>query len=686
MDMSRNALKRSGRGLLRHSVGVASFASLRRRLVKQHIFAIHFALELMARTACDILVSTLQREFSLLVIKQRRLPLIGVVALRALERPFAELLGMRILVALIASYRRIGEVHMDHVPFHVGGLVAVDALHRPMRSIESKLRGRVIEPGHVVPVLGLVARLASHRLAVRREHRHALRKLSMMDVFMACRAGNGVEVIKSYRRTQHRLMAIVAGNGHVRASQRIRALLVHRDGVICDFPGGAVVALLAPVLPRGGRELAVVFILVAIETVRKRYLVNRLLSRRDMALGALHLVMRRHQCELCPGVLDRRKRRGLPALDRVATLTLSSVCALGKLPAMRIRLMTIGTKLIGDRSFEVCCLVAINATHFGVLAQERKGRRRVVEGCLESRLFPCRRRVARCAVLFELALVRVRMAGRASVKLKARVARPPVSAGGMALLAGNGSMQPRERIMRRGVIEALLFDLGVFPIGRVMALRAGGPEAALVLVLVASHALRRKAEVAMTQVLLLQESAGRCGNILRLVARTACHADVLPIQGESGLGVIESLRRRIPVQHREILAVVVGMAFYASFTGSAFIRKSAVQPAMLLQLRGNLAVAFGTAERSLAHRLGMALGAVSRSLQIVMWTRQGSGGNLRMRRPRNSQQDQQDHGRAGLFHEPVEESIETGCRSWFRCKSNYTPPLGEATAHIGERS
>lgn len=190
----------------------------------------------------------------------------------------------------------------------------------------------------------------------------------------------------------------------------------------------------------------------------------------------------------------------------------------------------------------------------------------------------------------------------------------------------------------------------------------------------------------MTQVLLLQESAGRCGNVLRLVARTAGRAHVLPIQRESGLGVIESLRRRIPVQHREILAVVVGMAFYASFTRPAFIRKSAVQPAMLLRLRGNLAVAFGTAERSLAHRLCMALGAVSRSLQIVMWTRQRSGGNLRMRRPRNSHQDQQDHYRAGLFHEPAEESIETGCRSWFRGKSNYTPPPGEAAAHIGERS
>jgi hypothetical protein len=41
-----------------------------------------------------------------------------------------------------------------------------------------------------------------------------------------------------------------------------------------------------------------------------------------------------------------------------------------------------------------------------------------------------------------------------------------------------------------------------------------------------------------------------------------------------------------------------------------------------------------------------------------------------MRRPRNSQQDHKDHGRAGFFHGPAEESIETGCRGWFRCKSN----------------
>lgn len=168
MDMSRNALKGFGRRLLRHSVGMASFASFRGGLVEQHIFAIYFALELVARAACDILVPTLQREFGLLVIKKRGLPLIGVVALRAFKLPLAELIGMRVLVALIASQRRIGEVHMDHVPFHVGRLVAVHALHRPVRSIESKLGGGVIEPCHVVPILGLMARLASQRLAVGR--------------------------------------------------------------------------------------------------------------------------------------------------------------------------------------------------------------------------------------------------------------------------------------------------------------------------------------------------------------------------------------------------------------------------------------------------------------------------------------------------------------------------------------
>ena len=128
---------------------------------------------------------------------------------------------------------------------------------------------------------------------------------------------------------------------------------------------------------------------------------------------------------------------------------------------------------------------------------------------------------------------------------------------------------------------------------------------------------------------------------------------MLPIQGESGLRVIESLWGRIPVQHREIFAVVVGVAFYASFTRPAFIRKSAVQPTMLLQLRGNLAVAFGTAERSVAHRLGMALCAVSRPFQIVMGTRQRSGRDLRMRRRGNSHKHQQEHGNAGLHQEPA---------------------------------
>ena len=56
-----------------------------------------------------------------------------------------ELVCVRILVALVAALGRLGEVHVQHRPFQVRRLVALDALHRPVRPFQRKLRRGVIE-------------------------------------------------------------------------------------------------------------------------------------------------------------------------------------------------------------------------------------------------------------------------------------------------------------------------------------------------------------------------------------------------------------------------------------------------------------------------------------------------------------------------------------------------------------
>lgn len=127
------------------------------------------------------------------------------------------------------------------------------------------------------------------------------------------------------------------------------------------------------------------------------------------------------------------------------------------------------------------------------------------------------------------------------------------------------------------------------------------------------------------------------------------------------------------------------MAFYASFTRPAFIRKSAMQPAMLLQLRGNLAVAFGTAKRSLAHRLGMALCAVSRSLQIVMWTRQRSGRDLRMRRRGNSTSSSRNTAMQAFIKSPLQRRSKLDAAFGFVANRTASPHLGRPLHTSGKR-
>src|ERR1039458_712657 len=92
---------------------VASLASHRCRLVEQHEFALHRLLENVAGCAGGILMATLEREFGFLVIEERGLPLVAVVATGAIAAACAELVGVRILVALTASRGSAGEPNVE---------------------------------------------------------------------------------------------------------------------------------------------------------------------------------------------------------------------------------------------------------------------------------------------------------------------------------------------------------------------------------------------------------------------------------------------------------------------------------------------------------------------------------------------------------------------------------------------
>lgn len=76
------------------------------------------------------------------------------------------------------------------------------------------------------------------------------------------------EMIRRYFCTGQGLVALVAGYGFMAASQRETRFLMFRKCVVRNLEGGACVALLAAVSPRRGRELPLVFILMAIHAQR----------------------------------------------------------------------------------------------------------------------------------------------------------------------------------------------------------------------------------------------------------------------------------------------------------------------------------------------------------------------------------------------------------------------------------
>ena len=163
-----------------------------------------------------------------------------------------------------------------------------------------------------------------------------------------------------------------------------------------------------------------------------------------------------------------------------------------------------------------------------------------------------------------------------------------------------------------------------------MALGAVGPEAALMLVFVAGAASRRKAEPGVIQVLGRKESPSLRRDMLRIVTGAATDAEMLSIEHVTGLRVIESFWRRIPVEQGKVSAVVIGMALDTGGPCRPRARKSRVETFVVLQLVANLAVTINAAERG---RLGgnrMTLDATLRPVQALMRPGKRSRGNLRV--------------------------------------------------------
>ena len=130
---------------------VAGRARGRRGLVKQNRLSIDRLPIGMARGAGNVLVRAFQRERSLLVVNQRRLPLVAVVARRTVLATRAKLVGMRVLVTFAALRKSPCERHMHHISLQIRRPVTIDASHRAMRANQWEFRASMVETRHILP-------------------------------------------------------------------------------------------------------------------------------------------------------------------------------------------------------------------------------------------------------------------------------------------------------------------------------------------------------------------------------------------------------------------------------------------------------------------------------------------------------------------------------------------------------
>ncbi len=202
-----------------------------------------------------------------------------------------------------------------------------------------------------------------------------------------------------------------------------------------------------------------------------------------------------------------------------------------------------------------------------------------------------------------------------------------VRARSMALLAFHLRVQPGQRIASLRVIE--LLDLYRLPVFKVVALGAVWTESSLVLVLVTGDAIRRKSEEGFVLIFDSDRGTLRSGNFVCSVAPGTCQPGMLALKNISRLLVIKSLD--VPFDQGKIFAVVIRVAADALLAGARLDVVSRMQPFVCIHTRGDFGMAFHTAERRLSRREFVASRAICGSAKRLMWTRQRSWRDLRVR-------------------------------------------------------
>lgn len=232
------------------------------------------------------------------------------------------------------------------------------------------------------------------------------------------------------------------------------------------------VTLLTAIEIRGGCELALVFIRVAVQALGKFHLVECVFSLRDVTLRAGHgRVLGLQGIGACR-VLLHPELCGLEAVYGMAGSTFAAVGSLDELPLMFV-LVAVHAALEGERFLEISTGMAPNAVHLLVFAQQRVLGLGVIEVLVQSsrgNALPAGSVVAGLAALLgKTPVMRVAVAVGTFSEWEADIARLVIRSRGVAFLTGYLSVEPGQWVTGLGVVK---LPGSVLPIGGVVALLA----------------------------------------------------------------------------------------------------------------------------------------------------------------------------------------------------------------------
>lgn len=390
--------------------------------------------------------------------------------------------------------------------------------------------------------------------------RHAVLELAVVHVEVTRGAAHvlpmkGHDLVAAAGRAD--FVAIGAGHRRMRPREDETgvAMLRNRKSGAVKIQNG--VAILAFVQIRGGGELAIVRILVAVRAKREFHLVNGVLASGQMALVAGHGDVLALQGIFGGVMLFHPEKRGFPPVDGVTLRAFAFPGTRFELAFMRIGFVAVHAVRKRQGLLEITVQVACRTANHGMLPEERVLCLRMVEFKTRKQFFPPRSGVTLFAALFERPLMGIDVAVDASLKLHVLVTRRPAGDVRLvAFLAGDLNVLAGQRVAGLGVIELL----GRFPVREIMALQTVVSQLAFVHIFVARLAVLRQPEERLRKILHLDERAILAGHVSRGVTFFAGDPGVLAFQLVPRQTVVELLLGGLPVDQAELFAVMIQVA------------------------------------------------------------------------------------------------------------------------------